>query len=117
VAISTHFYAGADPRSARDVYPYYRHYLSPDTNRGRGFQVSPAAFEAGTQSGQAIMIGSSEELTEKILDARQLLGIDRFYGQFDWGGLPRHLVEDSIHRYATEIAPVVRANAGVIAST
>jgi len=112
VAISTHFYAGADHRSARDVYPYYRHYLSPDTNRGRGFVVSSAAFEAGTQPGQAIMIGSSDEITEKILDAHRLLGIDRFFSQFDWGGLPRTLVEESIHRLATEIAPAVRANSG-----
>lgn len=110
VAISTHFYAGADPRSARDVYPYYRHYLSPDTNRGRGFQVGRAAFEAGAQPGQALMIGSSEELVEKILDAHRILGIDRFFGQFDWGALPRHLVEESVHRLAAEIAPAVRAN-------
>jgi hypothetical protein len=54
------------------------------------------------------MIGFGEEITEKILDTHELLSIDRFYGQFDWGGLPRTLVEDSLHRYATEIAPTVR---------
>lgn len=115
VAISTHFYAGADPRSARDVYPYYRHYLSPETNRGRGFLVSPAAFEAGTRPGHAPMIGSSEELIEKLIDARRVLGIDRFFGQFDWGALPRQLVEESVHRLATEIAPAVRADVGTLA--
>ncbi|MEU5567634.1 LLM class flavin-dependent oxidoreductase [Micromonospora musae] len=109
VGISTHFYAGADPRSARDVYPYYREYLRPKKPGGRGFDVNRAAFEAGTQRGQAIMVGSSDELVEKILDACQLLGIDRFYAQFDWGGMPRPMVEDSVHRYATEIAPAVRA--------
>jgi hypothetical protein len=34
------------------------------------------------------MIGSSEQLIEKILDAHQALGLDRFLGQIDWGGLP-----------------------------
>jgi alkanesulfonate monooxygenase SsuD/methylene tetrahydromethanopterin reductase-like flavin-dependent oxidoreductase (luciferase family) len=29
VAISTHFYAGADPAQARAVYPYYHEYLRP----------------------------------------------------------------------------------------
>jgi hypothetical protein len=29
------------------------------------------------------MIGSSDEITEKILDAHRLLGIDRFFGQLD----------------------------------
>jgi alkanesulfonate monooxygenase SsuD/methylene tetrahydromethanopterin reductase-like flavin-dependent oxidoreductase (luciferase family) len=111
VGISTHFYAGADPRSAREIFPYYHEYLRPKAPGGRGFAVGRAAFEAGTQRGQAIMIGSADELIEKILDARRLLGIDRFFAQFDWGGLPRHLVEDSVHRYATEIAPAVRAQA------
>ena len=41
----------------------------------------------------------------------------RFYGQFDWGGLPRQLVEDSVHRFATEIAPTVRSNTSTIAAT
>ncbi len=108
VGISTHFFAGSDPKSAREVFPYYHEYLRPKTPGGRGFLVDRAGFEAGTARGQAIMVGSSEQIIEKILDARQMLGIDRFFGQFDWGGLPRGLVEDSLHRYATEIAPEVR---------
>lgn len=110
VGISTHFYAGANPKAARDVYPYYHEYLRPKTPGGRGFFVNRTAFEIGTQRGNAIMIGSAEEITEKILDAHRLLGIDRFYGQFDWGGLPHPLVVESIHRMATEIAPAVRAS-------
>ncbi|PWR10086.1 LLM class flavin-dependent oxidoreductase [Micromonospora acroterricola] len=111
VGISTHFFAGPDPRSARSsVYSYYHEYLRPKTPGGRGFNVSRAQFEAGTQRGHALMIGSSAELIEKILDAHEALGIDRFFAQFDWGGLPRRMVEDSIHRLATEIAPAVRAN-------
>ena len=56
------------------------------------------------------MIGSAEEITTKILDAHDTLGgIDRFYGQVDWGGLPQELVQASIRLLATEIAPTVRA--------
>jgi hypothetical protein len=59
---------------------------------------------------QALMIGSAEEITTKILDAHDTLGgIDRFYGQVDWGGLPRELVQASISLLASEIAPAVRA--------
>jgi hypothetical protein len=36
------------------------------------------------------------------------------FGQFDWGGLPHALVEDSLHRYATAIAPAVRAATGSV---
>jgi hypothetical protein len=58
------------------------------------------------------MVGSVDQLVEKIVDAHQLLGADRFIGQVDWGGLPRALVEESITRLATEIAPQVRAAVG-----
>jgi hypothetical protein len=56
------------------------------------------------------MIGSTQELVAKILDAHHTVGgIDRFYGQADWGGLPRELVEASITRLGEEIAPAIRA--------
>jgi alkanesulfonate monooxygenase SsuD/methylene tetrahydromethanopterin reductase-like flavin-dependent oxidoreductase (luciferase family) len=109
VGISTHFYAGATPEDARRTFPYYHEYLRPKTPGGRGFWVNQAQFDAGTRRGNAIMIGSNEQLIEKILDAHQSLGLDRFLGQIDWGGLPRNAVEDSIHRYAEQIAPAVRA--------
>lgn len=59
LAISTHFYAGADPESARAVYPYYQEYLRPKTPGGRGLNVSRTAFETGTSPDGAIMIGVS----------------------------------------------------------
>jgi alkanesulfonate monooxygenase SsuD/methylene tetrahydromethanopterin reductase-like flavin-dependent oxidoreductase (luciferase family) len=108
VGISTHFYAAGTPRAARDVYPNYHEYLRPKTPGGRGFLVSRDQFEAGTAAGNALMIGSVPELIIKLVEAREVLGVDRVYGQADWGGLPRGMVEDSISRFATEIAPVVR---------
>jgi alkanesulfonate monooxygenase SsuD/methylene tetrahydromethanopterin reductase-like flavin-dependent oxidoreductase (luciferase family) len=108
-AISTHFYAGRDAAAARAVYLYYHEYLRPKTPGGRGFEVSRADFEAGTRPDGAIMIGSAAELTEKLLTAAQALGLDRILAQVDWGGLPSGLVEESVARFATEIAPSLRA--------
>jgi alkanesulfonate monooxygenase SsuD/methylene tetrahydromethanopterin reductase-like flavin-dependent oxidoreductase (luciferase family) len=108
VGVSTHFYAGADARQAREVFPYYHEYLRPKTPGGRGFQIDRWSFEHGTRAGQALVIGSSEEIVDKIGEMREVLGIDRFYGQVDWGGLPRELIDESITRLATEIAPVIR---------
>jgi len=109
VAISTHFHAGADPAKARAVYPYYHEYLRPKRPGGRGFVVGRDAFEAGTARHGAIMVGSSGEITDKLLDAGKALGLDRIFAQVDWGGLPSGLVEESIARYATEIAPALRS--------
>ena len=109
VAISTHFHAGADPARARAIYRYYHEYLRPKRPGGRGFVVSRAAFDAGTSRQGAIMIGSADEITGKLIEAVKALGLDRIFAQVDWGGLPAGLVEDSIGRYATEIAPALRA--------
>src|SRR5215216_3473437 len=85
--------------------PYYHQYLRPKTPGGRGFLVSEDAFRAGTAPGQALMIGSSDEITARILDAHDNLGgIDGLYGRVHWGGLPRGLLEASINLLATEIA-------------
>jgi alkanesulfonate monooxygenase SsuD/methylene tetrahydromethanopterin reductase-like flavin-dependent oxidoreductase (luciferase family) len=109
VAISVHFHAGADPATARAVYPYYHEYLRPKRPGGRGFVVSQAAFDAGTGRQGAIMIGSAGEITDKLADAVKTLSLDRVFAQVDWGGLPPGLVEESMARYATEIAPALRA--------
>jgi hypothetical protein len=56
------------------------------------------------------MVGSPDELTEKLLDAQKTLGLDRIYGQIDWGGLPAELVKESIALYATQIAAALRSS-------
>ena len=66
VGISTHFYAAATAEAARKTFPYYHEYLRPKAPGGRGFIVDQAQFDAGTQRGNAIMIGSSTQLIEKI---------------------------------------------------
>src|SRR3954452_10793866 len=95
VGISTHFYAAASEEDAVGVFDHYRHYLHPQTNNGRGFVVDRPAFDAGRRREGALMIGTSEQLTEKILDAQAELSITRFIGQFDWGGLAPARVHES----------------------
>lgn len=54
------------------------------------------------------MVGSPQEIIDKILTEREVLGIDRYMGQVDFGGLPADMVHGSIELLATEIAPVIR---------
>jgi alkanesulfonate monooxygenase SsuD/methylene tetrahydromethanopterin reductase-like flavin-dependent oxidoreductase (luciferase family) len=107
------FYAAAAEHDATEVFEHYCTYLHPDANNGRGFVVDRAMFDTARRRDGALMIGTPEQLTEKILDAQAELGITRFIGQFDWGGLPAARVHESIARLATEIAPDVRAAARV----
>lgn len=112
VGIATHVFATDSSAAAREVYPYYREFLRPKRPGGSGYVVSQPQFAAGLAPGNALMIGTSEEITDKILEARKVLGADRVLGLVDWGGLPRTLVEESITRYATEVAPAVRSAVG-----
>jgi alkanesulfonate monooxygenase SsuD/methylene tetrahydromethanopterin reductase-like flavin-dependent oxidoreductase (luciferase family) len=112
VGISTHFYAASSEQDAADVFEPYHRYVHPNTNNGRGFVVDRATFTAPRQRQGALMIGTVEQLTEKILDAHAALSLDRFIGQFDWGGLPAARVHESVERLATQIAPAVRAATG-----
>lgn len=68
--------------------PYCHEYLRPKRPGGRGFVVSQATFEAGTGRHAAIMVGSAGEITDKLADAVEALGLNRTFAQVDWGGLP-----------------------------
>ena len=120
VGISTHFYAGTPPTAAREVFVYYHEYLRPKTPGGRGLVVDRASFEAGTAPWNALMIGSSDELIVKLMHAHEVLGVDRVFGQIDWGGLPSGMevpgvalagqgVDIDLGRVSAEIEKVVVA--------
>jgi hypothetical protein len=55
-----------------------------------------------------LVVSSPQEIIDKIMAERELLGTGRFIGQADLGGLPSHLVSQSIELFATEVAPVIR---------
>ncbi|WP_406340515.1 hypothetical protein [Streptomyces sp. NBC_01578] len=61
------------------------------------------------------MAGSPQEVIDKILTERELLGIDRFIGQVDFGGMPAAMVNRSIELLAPEVAPAIRKELGLAA--
>ncbi|MFB7755691.1 LLM class flavin-dependent oxidoreductase [Streptomyces sp. NPDC056121] len=106
LAATSHFYVGATSQGARkDLYPYYREYLRPKTAGGRGWLVGPDQFEAVSGRFGALMTGSPQEVIDKILTEHELLGLNRFMGQIDFGGMPAAMVNASIELLATEVAP------------
>ncbi|MFF4357639.1 LLM class flavin-dependent oxidoreductase [Streptomyces sp. NPDC001604] len=114
LGISTHFYVGATSQGARDdLFPYYREYLRPKPPTGRGWQVSRADFDAVSSPYGALVAGSPQEVIDKILTEHDLLGLDRFLGQVDFGGMPTSMVHESIELLATEVAPAIRKELGL----
>ncbi|WP_435226619.1 LLM class flavin-dependent oxidoreductase [Streptomyces sp. Tue6028] len=116
LAATSHFYVGATSQGARkDLYPYYREYLRPKTAGGRGWLVDPDQFDAVSGRFGALMTGSPQEVIDKILTEHELLGLNRFMGQIDFGGMPTAMVNASIELLATEVAPAIRKELGQIA--
>lgn len=108
VGITSHFYVGETAESAmEESFPYYQRYLSPETNGGRGWHIDRSSAEMLAGRRGALMVGGPREIAEKVLDLHAELGVTRFLGQVDLGGLPRHLVHDSIRRFGEIVAPAV----------
>lgn len=108
VGLGVHFYAAASEAEVDEIYPYYRGYLAPKQPGDHGLTISRAQFDAARQPGQAVMIGTSEQLIERFAELQSAVGVDRFVGLADWGALPNQTVLDSVTRLGTEIAPAVR---------
>jgi len=66
------------------------------------------AFEAVASPHGALVVGSPQEVIDKILTEHSLLGLSRFMGQIDFGAMPARMVDSSIELLATEIAPAIR---------
>ena len=99
------FYVGRTSQEARDTfYPHYRRYFA----EGRGVNLDRASFDEMTAPNGPLVVGSAEEVADKIPGQHELLTLDRFLGQVDLGGLPRDTVLGSIDRFAEHVAPIVR---------
>jgi hypothetical protein len=70
--------------------------------------VSWAAIEhmAGPQG--TLLLGSPDEVAERLIQQHELLGNTRYIGQIDVGGQPLPQVARGIELLATNVAPVVR---------
>ena len=111
VSINSHAYIGEDARQAREFHrTFYQQYLREGTPRGkRSVQLSQAEFQSMTGSGTALMIGSAQEMIDKIMQEYELLHHDRFLAQIDVGRLPFREVAKAIERFGEKVAPVIRA--------
>jgi probable LLM family oxidoreductase len=111
VSINSHAYIGEDARQAREFHrAFYQQYLREGTPRGkRPLELSPAEFQNMTGPGTALMIGSAQEMIDKIMEEYELLHHDRFLAQIDVGRLPFREVAKAIERFGEKVAPVIKA--------
>jgi len=109
VSINSHTYVAETSQGASDEYfPTYAAMMNR-IGRERGWgPMGRRQFEAGRSPRGALLVGSPEEVVEKILYEHELFGNERFMAQISVGALPHEKVMRAIELFGTEVAPAVR---------
>lgn len=110
ISINSHGYAGRTSQQARDVmYPYFAKGMAENNHqRGVGFRIPRAAFDAQSSPAAGLLVGSPQEIIDKLLTYYDLYGLNRAILQMGFGGMPQKEHLEAIERLGTEVAPVVR---------
>jgi probable LLM family oxidoreductase len=109
VSINSHAYvAETSSRAADEFFPGYATMMNR-IGRERGWApMERQSFDALRTLRGALVVGSPEEVVEKILYQHRLFGHQRFMAQMSVGTMPHAQVMRSIELLGTEVAPVVR---------
>ena len=109
ISINSHTYVAETSQQASDEYfPTYVAMMNR-IGRERGWSVmTREQFEAGRSMRGALLVGSPEEVAEKILFEHELFGHQRFMAQISVGTMPHDKVMRAIELFGTEVAPAVR---------
>ena len=112
VGVGGHFYAAPTSQQARDTfYPHYRAYF--EQNMPRPVDHFPrSTFDDWTEPGGGLLVGSPQQVIEKLLEIQATLGNSRYMAQIGLGGLPFAETARSIELLATEIMPAVNREIG-----
>jgi probable LLM family oxidoreductase len=110
VSINSHgFIADTSAQAADDAFPPYAEAMGR-IGRERGWPPpTRGRFEAERSPTGALLIGSPEEVAEKILWEHELFGNQRFLLQFSVGPTPHDKIMRCIELFGTRVAPAVRA--------
>jgi probable LLM family oxidoreductase len=113
VSINAHGFVADDPRHAAAVaVPPFLATMNR-IGRERGWPpMGPGQLEAEAGLHGALVLGSPEQVVEKILHQHEIFGQDRYLIQLTVGPLPRKEVLRAIELLGTEVAPAVRREVG-----
>jgi probable LLM family oxidoreductase len=109
LAVHSHGYISEDSNQAADeFFPSYAYVMS-NIGRERGWPpTTRAQFEAGRSKQGALLVGSPQQVIDKILFEKELFGLDRFLLHVSVGTMPHAQIMHSIELFGTRVAPVIR---------
>lgn len=105
VATAGFFYTAETSQQAMsEAYPHIN--IGMELINGSGYPKQHFAQAADPR--EALMIGSPQQVIEKILYQHELYGHQRYIAQIDFGGLPFELLAKNIELIGTEILPAIK---------
>jgi probable LLM family oxidoreductase len=109
VSINSHTFLATRSQDAADAFfpPYAATMTLIGSERGWG-AVTREQFEASRSTRGALVVGSPQEVIDKILFQHEIFGHQRFMAQLTVGTMPHATVMRAIELLGTEVAPVVR---------
>jgi probable LLM family oxidoreductase len=111
--INNHVYIAEDSQQAGDeFYPYYATMMNR-VGKDRGWPpLTKQQFEQSRSPRGALMVGSVQQVIDKILYEHELFGNTRFLAQASVGNVPHKMIMRSIELFGTKVAPVVKKATG-----
>lgn len=109
LAVNNHVFITEDAQDAADsFYPYYSEMMNR-VGRERGWPPLTRQQYDGLRSPRgALMVGSVQQVIDKILYEHELFGFTRFLAQASIGTVPHKLIMKSIELFGTKVAPAIR---------
>lgn len=109
VGINSHTYiAETSRRAADEFFPSYAGMMTR-IGRERGWSpMSRPQFDQMTNLQGALLVGSPQQVTEKILFQHEIFGHQRFLAQISLGAMPHDRVMRALQLFGEEVAPAVR---------
>jgi probable LLM family oxidoreductase len=109
LSINSHAYvAETSEEAGDDFYPGYATMMNR-IGRERGWTpMQRPSFDALRTLRGALVVGSPEQVVEKIVHQHEIFGHDRFLAQMSVGSLAHDKVMRSIELFGTVVAPAVR---------
>lgn len=109
LSVHSHGYiADTSEKAALEFYPSYQYVMSR-LGRERGWPpLTPQQYQGLRSPKGALLVGSPEEVTEKILYQQEIFGLTRFLLHISVGTMPHKQVMRAIELLGTKVAPAVR---------
>ena len=109
IGINSHAFLAEESQKAAEIfYPSYADVMSR-IGKERGWQpMTHDHFEVMRASRGSLLVGSPQQVIEKILYEHELFGHQRFLAQMTVGSIPHEKLMRSIELLGTKVAPEVK---------